>query len=349
MVLTKENAALSACLEAAQPIAPSDPPMDARAARLKTFEREQLIIDFLNRGVSVAEIAARIDISEKRMRAIIRDILARRMPHPPEEFVAIQVSRLNEALLVAYSAMTGANLKAVDRVVRIVRELDRYHGAFVAAERRRPEPLCCEAPAGGTAAYGGALFCSAEFAAQDVEDLAFEQKAQYPLSPLERGEGWGEGLGRLAVVGSRPAPHPDLLPVNGEKGRFPAGDERPENPPQTSEKVDSAPGIAPDPQFSAVASGWSMLRDATLCVAPQHEGGDYPQGGDYAPAAAAGDRRPQILLQASENVESAPGFGWPADTASQSGGAPGLRLPSARPSGAGPPKVRAVLNGVMAC
>ena len=69
------------------------------------------------------------------MRAIIREILARRMPAPPEEFVAIQVSRLNEALLVAYSAMGEMNLKAVDRVVRIVRELDRYHG-FVAAERR---------------------------------------------------------------------------------------------------------------------------------------------------------------------------------------------------------------------
>src|SRR5271165_6940926 len=31
--------------------------------------------------------------------------------------------------------MSGGNLQAVDRVVKIVRELDRYHG-FVAAERR---------------------------------------------------------------------------------------------------------------------------------------------------------------------------------------------------------------------
>ena len=36
---------------------------------------------------------------------------------------------------MAYGAMSGGNLKAVDRVVKIVRELDRYHG-FVAAERR---------------------------------------------------------------------------------------------------------------------------------------------------------------------------------------------------------------------
>ena len=74
------------------------------------------------------------------MRAIIRDPrtgirgLARRMPHPPEPpdpspgVVAIQLSRLNEALLVAYSAMSPTNLNAVDQVVKIVRELDRYGG-----------------------------------------------------------------------------------------------------------------------------------------------------------------------------------------------------------------------------
>ena len=106
-----------------------------RAARVAKFKRERRIIDSLNRGVSVAEIAAPEDVTEKSMRAIVREILARRMPEPPAEFVALQLSRLNEALLVAYGAMSGANLRAVDRVVKFVRELDRYHG-FSATERR---------------------------------------------------------------------------------------------------------------------------------------------------------------------------------------------------------------------
>ena len=63
---------------------------------------------WLARGVSVAEIAAREEVTEKRMRALVSEILARRMPEPPAEFLALQVSRLNEALLVAYSAMSGA-------------------------------------------------------------------------------------------------------------------------------------------------------------------------------------------------------------------------------------------------
>ena len=113
---------LSDRLDPAAPAAAGKPPTPARAARMAKFRREQVIVGYLNRGVSVAEIAARVGVGPKRLRAIVRDILARRMPHPPMEFVAIQVSRLNEALLVAYSAMSPTNLKAVDQVVKIVRE-----------------------------------------------------------------------------------------------------------------------------------------------------------------------------------------------------------------------------------
>ncbi|HEY1779673.1 MAG TPA: hypothetical protein VGG79_04445 [Roseiarcus sp.] len=77
------------------------------------------------------------------MRKRVRKILADRAPQPPEEYLALQVSRLNEALLVTYGAMhnsmTGANFEAIDRVIRIVRELDRYHG-FAALPRPREEP-----------------------------------------------------------------------------------------------------------------------------------------------------------------------------------------------------------------
>ncbi len=118
-----------------------------RAARRAKFERERLIVNSLNRGVSVAEIAERIGVTEKRARALVKDILARRAPAAPEDFASLQVSRLNEALLIAYGAMSDQNLRAVALVVRIVRELDRYHG-FVAADRRPcrdPRPADAEA------------------------------------------------------------------------------------------------------------------------------------------------------------------------------------------------------------
>ena len=202
-----------ASLDAPLPAAPSPQPADSRAARLAKFKREQRIVEYLNRGVAVAEIAAQVGLSEKRMRAVIGEILARRMPHPPAEFVAIQVSRLNEALLVAYSAMSMTNLKAVDQVVKIVRELDRYHGLSAVAGRRRPEPDRLAAPDEATADYGGALVFRAELAAADDEDLALEYGTERPLAAFEPGEVWS-----------------------------PAGDSRPEFQTQAVEKIDSAPG-----------------------------------------------------------------------------------------------------------
>ncbi len=324
MILAKENAALSACLEAAPPVAPSYPSTDPRAPRLAKFKREQLVVDTLNRGVSVTEIAARVGVGEKRMRAVIRDPrtgirgLARRMPHPPAEFVAIQLSRLNEALLVAYSAMTPANPKAVDQVVKIVRELDRYGGAF-AAEWARPEASSriipgsrpgnpgLDAPAEGAAALGAAWVCGAELALQAGElnlppeyagacagaesakpasepvAIARTGELHDPLSPLQRGEGWGEGPWRLAAA-ARPAPHPGRLPVNGEKGPVGA---RSENLAQEFEKVESAPGIS------------------TL-VAALAERDDAVVDRVYKPVGAR--ERPGIQPQTSEKIDSAPEF-----------------------------------------
>ena len=113
------------------------------------------IVRLLNSGLSIAEIATRERVTDRGMRKYVRGLLARRAPEPPAEFMALQVSRLNEALFVSYNAMSGANLEAVDRVVKIVRELDRYHGfAAEASPLRKPRlappsstPLALQAPA----------------------------------------------------------------------------------------------------------------------------------------------------------------------------------------------------------
>jgi hypothetical protein len=119
-----------------------DPPQGARSQGCPRSANDLQIIGLLNRGVSVAEIASRSGVSVQHMRKLVRKILAERAPQPPAEYLALQVSRLSEALLVSYSAMhnsaTGTNFEAVDRVVRIVRELDRYHG-FAASLRPREE------------------------------------------------------------------------------------------------------------------------------------------------------------------------------------------------------------------
>jgi transposase-like protein len=194
-----------------------------RSARLKKFERESLVIDHLNRGVSVAEIAMRLDVTEKRTRAIIREALAAHLPGPPEEFVALQISRLNEALLVASSAMSGQNLKAVALVVKIVRELDRYHGFFSAQRRslRDPRPLALS-----------------------------EEEAEKPLALLVD----GPGMAPQETEKVQSAPENDRIPNSSDEASVSLADpaqarrgpaapqaDRPEKAPQALEKAQFAP------------------------------------------------------------------------------------------------------------
>ena len=329
MILAKENAALSVCLEAAPPVAPSNPSADARAARLAKFKREQRIVEYLNRGVSIVEIAAQVGVGEKRMRAIVREIMDRRMPHPPREFVAIQVSRLNEALLVAYSAMSLTNLKAVDQVVKIVRELDRYHG-FASVARRVPEAPRSEALVDGTEAYGAALVCQARYEPQDFDDMDFDSaalpleegrpgafagddrpenppqafaktksapgnpEALLPLSPRSPGQEPGEGEGRsLGLIREE------------EHGRLTAGEYGPENQPQSLEMVESAPdplALRSPGQEPGEREGWrsDLLRR---------------DGPGQLAAVGAGERRPENPPQTSEKIKSAPEIGRPAEAA----------------------------------
>ncbi len=167
---------MSAADDPAPPALPRNRSAEARrAARARKAERETRIIGLLNRGVSVAEIAAREGVTLNRMRKVVRGILARRMPQPPAEYLALQVGRLNEALLVSYSAMynqeSGANFKAIDSVVKIVREMDRYHG-FVPSGRS-PEAEPRRLPAEGERPLALAPPTGLEMAPQPIERARF--------------------------------------------------------------------------------------------------------------------------------------------------------------------------------
>ena len=266
--------------ETAPPPAARPAPAEAQGARLKRFQREQAIVEYLNRGVSVVEIAARIGVGEKRMRATIKEIMARRMPHPPAQFVAIQVSRLNEALLVAYSAMSPTNLKAVDRVVKIVREFDRYGGAF-AAEWRRPDAPGLDAPDEADAAFARAWLCASEPALEDVDPAspgrAGGDRPQNPAQSLEIMES-APGNRSASGAGADARPAPEAAPA----GRLASADLRPSLP-QESPNRGAEPTGQMDPQTSKDASSTASQ------------------------AAAARDARPHNPLQSVEKVESAPG------------------------------------------
>ncbi len=318
-------------LEAAMPAVPCSPSSESRAARLKGFERERLIVDYLNRGVSVSEVAAHVGVGEKRMRAIIREILARRMPAPPQEFVAIQVSRLNEALLVAYSAMSPTNLGAVDRVVKIVRELDRYHG-FNAAEWRLPKGSRLEADADGERALE-ALFDSPENPSQELEILDSAPGNGAP-SPAMREED------REAARDATPFLE---TPLQGALGPEESMDGGPENSAQELGNIGSAPGndalpgqpsgtikapFTPYPERVEGVSGSKDVSERTIGAAQwiilrqaQDDIVDVTTSLIGRLGSCIGPENP---LQEVEKLESAPGYGLPPHSLAE--------RPSLRPS-----------------
>lgn len=111
---------------------PDPRPEPARPSRLEVrrakAERKLRVFNLLKAGVPVAQIAFQEGLTVRRTRAVIQETLDRREIDPPAGFVQLQVGRLSDAMMVAHAAMMEGNLQALDRLVKIVGELDRYHG-----------------------------------------------------------------------------------------------------------------------------------------------------------------------------------------------------------------------------
>ena len=111
---------------------PAPRPEPARPSRLEVrrakAERKLRVFNLLKAGVPVAQIAFQEGLTVRRTRAVIQETLDRREIDPPAGFVELQVGRLSDAMMVAHAAMMEGNLQALDRLVKIVGELDRYHG-----------------------------------------------------------------------------------------------------------------------------------------------------------------------------------------------------------------------------
>ena len=293
------------------------------------------------------------------MRALIREILARRIPAPPEEFVAVQLSRLNEALLVAYSAMGPTNLKAVGHVVRIVRELDRYHGLFAGrrllAESPRTTVRALEAPVEGTMAFGAALTCRPTIALQDFEMIELSggmSWATTALSPVETPQPPGFAFAMPGKSGlSSPVERPAASGspgFSGDAGEEPPSlsllfqrDDRPESRPQDPEKTESVVGLATTPETSG-RNG--PAREQVHAFAPPEPAPDVGALGTSL------NDRPENPPQGLENVKSAPGNGGLADASAPASAGASVVSPTFPGSReARRPNVRMILNGVAAC
>ncbi len=99
--------------------------------------RAQRVLASLIAGAGVDEISAAEQLTRKRTENILRQELRNRWIAPAEEFARLQIARLEQMILKLLERIQNGDLKAIDRALKIVDRLDRYHG-FTNA-RRIPE------------------------------------------------------------------------------------------------------------------------------------------------------------------------------------------------------------------
>jgi hypothetical protein len=114
-----------------------DPKLTSERARKRAagkLRREALIkrreayFDLLVSGYGVEQIANHTKTSASAVRRAVGQALAKRRLDAPEDYARLQVARLTKALRCADVSLEAGDLKAIAPFVKVVRELNLYHG-----------------------------------------------------------------------------------------------------------------------------------------------------------------------------------------------------------------------------
>ncbi len=99
-------------------VSPNDTP-DARAKRM---------IAALIEGADLDAIAVQERLPAKEAQTILHEEIGQRWVAPLADFAKIQIARLGNLCLHVMDRIDSGELAAVDRALRIIDRLDRYHG-----------------------------------------------------------------------------------------------------------------------------------------------------------------------------------------------------------------------------
>jgi DNA-binding CsgD family transcriptional regulator len=103
-----------------------------------SIKRQETYFDLLVSGYSVEQVAIAMKKSPATVRRVVGLALAKRRLDPPEDYARIQVARLTKALRCADESLEEGDLKAIAPFVKVVRELNLYHGLNVGVARPMP-------------------------------------------------------------------------------------------------------------------------------------------------------------------------------------------------------------------
>jgi HEAT repeat protein len=114
-----------------EPAAPPPAPKPCRTARDRDIRRRR-IFALKRMGRSNDEIGEAENLTGERIRQIVVENLDKRRFDPNEDHMRLQIARLDAPLRVTAEQAAAGDLRAVDRLMRVMDRLDRYQRASAA-------------------------------------------------------------------------------------------------------------------------------------------------------------------------------------------------------------------------
>jgi transposase len=114
---------------------------NGKSRREALIKRREAYFELLVSGYSIEQIASHTRESPATVRRRLGQALAKRRLDPPEDYARIQVARLTKALRCADASLEEGDLKAIVPLLKVVRELNLYHGVNVGSARPAPAAL----------------------------------------------------------------------------------------------------------------------------------------------------------------------------------------------------------------
>jgi hypothetical protein len=151
---------------------------NGKIRREALVKRREAYFDLLVSGYSIEDIASNTKTSTSAVRRAVGQALAKRRLDAPEDYARLQVARLTKALRCADVSLEEGNLKAIAPFVKVVRELNLYHGVNVGRAPLSPPAALLE---GVPASSPLALTHSPEVAVREMNNE--ESCAKEQLSP----------------------------------------------------------------------------------------------------------------------------------------------------------------------
>jgi hypothetical protein len=105
------------------------------------IRRREAYFDLLVSGYSIEQIASHTKTSPSVVRRAVGQDLAKRQLDAPEDYARLQVARLTKALRCADISLEEGDLSAIAPFVKVVRELNLYHGVNFGPARTAPGAL----------------------------------------------------------------------------------------------------------------------------------------------------------------------------------------------------------------